>query len=80
MSKAKALAQEMAERYGMGSKLIGDTSDALQILSDAKSEMREFFENAKPALRSIEERLLEQERLSKEEIRDILQEVMFVES
>ena len=42
--------------------------------------MREFFENAKPALRSIEERLLEQERLSKEEIRDILQEVMFVES
>ncbi|MDE7196078.1 MAG: ATP-dependent metallopeptidase FtsH/Yme1/Tma family protein [Helicobacter sp.] len=80
LSKAKALAQEMAERYGMGSKLIGDTSDALQILSDAKSEMREFFENAKPALRSIEERLLEQERLSKEEIRDILQEVMFVES
>ena len=80
LSKAKALAQEMAERYGMGSKLIGDTSDALQILSDAKNEMREFFENAKPALRSIEERLLEQERLSKEEIRDILQEVMFVES
>ncbi len=80
LSKAKALAVEMAERYGMGSKIIGDSNDALQILSDAKSEMKEFFESSKNALKSIEERLLEQERLSKEEIRGILKEAMFVES
>ncbi|RAX59278.1 AAA family ATPase [Helicobacter monodelphidis] len=77
LNKAKVLALEMAEKYGMGDKIIGDSYDALQILGNAKNEMKEFFESSKVALKSIEERLLEQERLSKEEIRNILKKVMF---
>lgn len=75
LSKAKGLAIEMAERYGMGQRLMGDLSDAQEILAQAKSEMRDFLENSKNALKILEEKLLERERLSREELKEILHEL-----
>lgn len=75
LDKAKALAQEMAERYGMGARLIGDVNDAQEILTSAREEMRGFLENSKNALSVLSERLLLQERLSKEELKEIVREI-----
>ena len=75
LHKAKILALEMAERYGMGERIIGDVNDAQAILAHSRAEVRAFLENSKNVLKRLEERLLASERLSKEEVQEILHEI-----
>lgn len=75
LTRAKSLALEMAERYGMGERLLGDANDAQEILTQAKLEVRSFLENSKNTLKILQEHLLVSERLSKDELREILREL-----
>lgn len=72
--KAKMLATEMVEK-GMGVKMIGDVNDVSNILDNAYSEMKRFLSGLIPTLQRIGEILLEQETITKEELKRELAEV-----
>ena len=74
LSLAKIIATQMCEEYGMGKRLIADSSDIVEILESARAQMQEFLADSKAMLLRIAENLLKSERLSKEEIRAILDE------
>lgn len=77
IAKAKQIALQMCEDYGMGKRLIADSNDVAEILEQCKKEMQEFFTNAKVLLQKLSHRLLEQERLHKDEIKAIIDEKYF---
>ncbi|WP_394997038.1 AAA family ATPase [uncultured Helicobacter sp.] len=77
IAKAKQIALQMCEDYGMGKKLIADSSDVAEILEQCRKEMQDFLANAKPLLERLSHRLLEQERLHKDEIKAIIDEKYF---
>ncbi len=74
ISLAKLIAAQMCEEYGMGKRLITDSSDIVEILESARAQMQEFLADSKAVLLRIAENLLKNERLSKEEIKAILDE------
>ena len=77
IAKAKQIALQMCDDYGMGKKLMADSSDVAEILEQCKKEMQEFLTNAKPLLQKLSHSLLEQERLHKDEIKAIIDEKYF---
>ncbi|WP_394908123.1 AAA family ATPase [uncultured Helicobacter sp.] len=77
IAKAKQIALQMCEDYGMGKKLIADSNDVAEMLEQCKKEMQEFLANAKPLLQKLSTKLLEQERLHKDEIKAIIDEKYF---
>ncbi|WP_394951415.1 AAA family ATPase, partial [uncultured Helicobacter sp.] len=77
IAKAKQIALQMCEDYGMGKRLIADSNDVAEILEQCKKEMQEFLANAKPLLQKLSTKLLEQERLHKDEIKAIIDEKYF---
>lgn len=75
IAQAKEIATQMCEQYGMAQRLLGDTSDVAHILEEAQKEMQDFITNSKAALLKIAKALLMRERLSKEEIKEIYENV-----
>ena len=71
IARAKGIAMQMCEEYGMSERLLSDSSDVAAILESAQSEMREFITNSKTALLAISKALQERERLNKDEIKAI---------
>lgn len=71
IARAKGIAMQMCEEYGMSERLLSDSSDVAAILESAQSEMREFITNSKTALLAISKALQECERLNKDEIKAI---------
>lgn len=76
LMKAKMIATEMVERYGMGNRLLGDISDASTLLQQAYDEMKEFSTRMTHTLKNVETLLIEQETVSKEELQALVQEVL----
>ena len=72
---AKEIATQMCEQYGMGERLLSDSSDIAHILEQAQKEMREFIINSKAVLLQISRALQERERLSKDEIQEIYESI-----
>lgn len=74
LDKAKEIAFQMCEQYGMGKHIMLEGSDVVEILEDAKKQMQEFFSNAKPLLSKLSATLLTQEKLHKEQIKALIDE------
>ena len=72
---AKEIATQMCEQYGMGERLLSDSSDIAHILEQAQKEMREFIINSKAVLLQISRALQERERLSKDELQEIYESI-----
>lgn len=75
---AKEIAKEMSENYAMSERIITDFNDIEKILEQVKDELKVFFTSAKNALREVQEILLKNEKITKEELRDIFKREMFV--
>lgn len=74
ISKAKLIATQMCEEYGMAKRLLTDSSDVIEILEQCKKNMQEFLSDSKAVVLRLSEKLLKFERLSKDEIKAILDE------
>lgn len=72
LMKARMIALEMVEQYGMGDRLMGDHSDALQILQEAMDDMKSFIGGLNGALGRVETVLLEHETITREELKEQL--------
>ncbi|MDO7252713.1 AAA family ATPase [Helicobacter cappadocius] len=72
IKKAKNIAKEMCEVYGMANKIITKDLDISRILSAAHLEQMEFLNNYKEVIISLSKVLLEKERLTKQNIEEII--------
>ena len=62
----------MVESYGMGEYLIGSEEDILRILENCKIERIEFFKNYQNLLNTIQQKLLQNEKLEYQEIGELI--------
>lgn len=69
---AKNIAKKMVESYGMGEYLIGSEEDILRILENCKIERIEFFKNYQNLLNTIQQKLLQNEKLEYQEIGELI--------
>lgn len=71
--KARELAEKMAGQYGMGSSLIPTAQDINDILQEAKKEVYSFLEGMREPLESIKNKLLEDESITKSELKKVME-------
>lgn len=72
IKKAKNIAEEMSVLYGMAERIIGNDSDVSSILANAYAEQTEFLKGYKGTIYTISTILLEKERLSRQNIEDMV--------
>lgn len=78
IQNAKEIAREMCETYAMGDKIIVSIEDILEILDSAQEELKIFFTSAKSALLEAQKRLLENEKITKDELSAIFKKSLEV--
>lgn len=76
LKRAKLLSQEMIERYAMGDKIVGDINDAAKILESELNEISEFISSQNRKILKIKKMLLENEAVTYEDIKSVLDEVL----
>ncbi|MFP4332860.1 MAG: AAA family ATPase [Campylobacterales bacterium] len=76
ISKARLIASEMVEKFGMGSFVIGRGEDVTEIVKVAKDEIKDMLNNLTTPLKNVKTKLLEDEFISKDEIKKCLNEVL----
>ncbi|MDR2341853.1 MAG: ATP-dependent metallopeptidase FtsH/Yme1/Tma family protein [Campylobacteraceae bacterium] len=72
LAKARYLATQMVEKYAMGERLLPTAGDVENILLFCLDEVSKFLEGMKKPLDLLVSTLLEEETLTKENIKDIL--------
>lgn len=72
LAKAREIASIMAEHYGMGDTLMPSMQDVNNILQEALKEVRSFLDGMQKPLENIKTILLENESVSKEELKVIM--------
>lgn len=73
---AKEIAREMCESYAMGEKIIVSIEDILEILDSVQDELKIFFTSSKTALLQAQKHLLENEKITKDELGEIFKASM----
>lgn len=76
---AKQIAFEMSQDYAMMGRIMADSNDVESELQNIKNELQIFFNSAKGVLREVQAILLKNEKITKEELREILKEGIFIE-
>ncbi len=74
LNKARELAGIMVEQYGMGDTLLISANDVNQILETALKEVKDFLDDMSDTLQTIKERILENESISKVELKSLINE------
>ncbi len=75
LQKAKDLANLMVEKYGMGNSIYPNKLDSANILEEAKEDVKKFLERYEDALKTIKEKMLKDEIVTKEELKSIVNEI-----
>ena len=65
---AKSIAHEMCEFYAMGERMLVSAEDILEIFERVEDELKIFFTSSKNALTQAQKLLLENEKITKDEI------------
>lgn len=76
IKKAKNIAKEMCESYGMAERIIGNDTDVSGILANAYAEQTEFLNNSKQIILILAKMLVEKERLSKQNIQEMMKNAL----
>ena len=75
LQKAKDLANLMVEKYGMGNSIYPNKLDSANILEEAKEDVKKYLERYEDALKTIKEKMLKDEIVTKEELKNIVNEI-----
>jgi len=76
IKKAKELAQNMVVEYGMGNKLVSSEAEVSEILMEAESRAKLLYVSQKEVILEVQKRLLENEIITKEEVKEIADEIL----
>lgn len=74
LHRAREIAKNMVETYGMGKALVPTSKDVLDLLDNAQKEVEKFLEGVSKPLELVSNRLYEKESISKQELKEILDE------
>jgi len=75
LARARELAVEMVERYGMGGGVFGEGHDAAAIIEEALEELEKYLAQHRKVLERIAQELRARETLSSEEIKELIDAV-----
>lgn len=75
LSRARELAQTMVQEYGMGASLLPNQNDINLILDEALKDVQKFLEGMKEPLKLISQKLIEEESISKSELKQTIGEL-----
>ena len=75
LQKAKDLANLMVEKYAMGNSIYPNKLDSANILEEAKEDVKKFLERYEDALKTIKEKMLKDEIVTKEELKAIVNDI-----
>lgn len=75
LTRAREIAKDMSERYGMGKSLAPSMEDVGSILENAKDEVEKFLLGMSVPIEQIANKIYENESISKEEVKRIVDEV-----
>ena len=76
IQKAKELANKMINEYGMGDRIIATEMEVLQVLETAIQSAKLLYTSQKEVILKVQKKLLEQEIITKEEIKEIRNEIL----
>ena len=76
IQKAKELANKMINEYGMGDRIIATEMEVSQVLETAIQSAKLLYTSQKEVILKVQEKLLEQEIITKEEIKEIRNEIL----
>jgi len=75
LHRAREIATNMVEMYGMGKALIPLQDDVAGILNEARDEVEKFLDGMLSSLEKISQKLFEKESISKVELKEILDDI-----
>ncbi len=75
LKKAREIAMQMIKEYGMGESVIGDEREIDDILNKAYSETKVLYNSNKVLIEKIYEKMLRDEIIHKEELKEIKNEI-----
>lgn len=73
--RAKKLASNMVENFGMGEEILPSTSDVAGIIQETLTEVEKFLNGMQKPLEKVTDQLLEKESITKAELKEIIDEV-----
>jgi len=76
IKKAKELATKMVNEYGMGDKIVSSEMEIADILNEAENRAKILYVSQKDVILKVQERLLENEVITKEEVKAISDEIL----
>ncbi len=76
ITKAKILAQNMVEKYGMGEGIIPSQLDSASLIDEAVEDVETFLFKMKNSITEVAKILLDQESISKEELKKVIGEFL----
>ena len=76
LKKAKMLADDMVQNYGMGDGILSSAIDSANLIDEAIEDVEQFLARTKKAVKKLETLLLKNESISKEELKRVVGEFL----
>ncbi len=76
LTKAKQVAEDMINRYGMGDRVIPSIDDRAALIDSVLVEVEKFLENMKEPIKIVEEILIKKESITKEELQRVVSDFL----
>ncbi len=75
LERARDIAKQMSQKYGMGKSLVSNTEDVHKLLENAKEDVEKFLIGMSKPLEKIANSIYENESITKDEVKRFLDEV-----
>jgi ATP-dependent metalloprotease FtsH len=76
LKKAKDIANDMVQHYGMGDGILASSVDSANLIDEAIEDVEQFLARTKKAVKKLEVLLLKNESISKEELKRVVGEFL----
>lgn len=76
LMRAREIAKEMVELYGMGERLLPVEQDILTILEEAFKETQTFLEGMETALNAVSQEMCESESITRERLKEMVDAIL----
>ena len=76
LAKAKQVAEDMINRYGMGKRVVPSVEDRVVLIDDVLAEVEKFLENMKEPIQVVKKILIQKESITKDELKRVVSDFL----
>ena len=76
LKKAKMIAEDMVQHYGMGDGILASPIDSANLIDEAIEDVEQFLARTKDAVLKLESLLLEKESVTRQELKKVVSEFL----